>query len=767
MPKKITFTLMIVLLISVTSYSQDKQDWKYMHPTPQANLIRKAKMITETNWVGNGGNGLFQHTSNSGVNWYFQYNAGRVNPSTLATPQSYDNWFFNANTGIVVGDQGYVGRTTKGGVVFDEVAAGLIATNSRCWSVWFADANTGYVGAGSQNGFTTNILKTTNGGVNWTTVYSDLSGSTSYLTSLGGADANTVCAAWQNGSCVRTTDGGSTWNIIPGQFPSIMNSISFLNSTTGFAAGGAGSFARTINGGLNWTALSTPTVDWSYFQVKVVSATEIYVVGDPTALYKTTDFGDTWSTLPISVSGPAATFVWYSLDHFGSTYILSGDYGIVAKSIDGCATWTAPGYFQLSNRFSSDITTVPGTSKYWTVAGAFPFGSSNKQVFYSSNSGTNWTTYDVGVPGDFYSISMINENTGYISGQNNQMMKTTTGGTTWFAKTGPSPLASSQLNTCEFINENTGWVFVNFSTVAGGNVFKTIDGGDSWTQYTTGAASEQIYSADMVDANTGFCVMNQSNRPIYRTNDGGATWTGATTTGFTGSIHGISSPDGNTVYACQSGGTSRVAKSVNGGVNWSLITLPVAVDCNSIDFKDVNTGYVSGNSSAIVCRTSNGGASWTYQNTHNITLTKVFVSQGDTAWVTGGNGAIIRYTGISTPINLNLSVLLEGMYDQVLNQMSRVNTVKVYLRGAASPYAIKDSASAAIDSLTFSGLFTFANAPSGTYYLDVRYFNTIETWSKAGGEIYVADGSTYDYDFTNLSSKAFGNNMTLKGTKWS
>ncbi|MEZ4824498.1 MAG: hypothetical protein R2942_19765 [Ignavibacteria bacterium] len=32
---------------------------------------------------------------------------------------------------------------------------------------------------------------------------------------------------------------------------------------------------------------------------------------------------------------------------------------------------------------------------------------------------------------------------------------------------------------------------------------------------------ENIYAADMVDANTGFCVMNQSNRPIYRTTNGG------------------------------------------------------------------------------------------------------------------------------------------------------------------------------------------------------------------------------------------------------
>jgi photosystem II stability/assembly factor-like uncharacterized protein len=103
---------------------------------------------------------------------------------------------------------------------------------------------------------------------------------------------------------------------------------------------------------------------------------------------------------------------------------------------------------------------------------------------YSNNSGTTWTGINAGVSGDFQSISMINETTGYMSGTNNQIMKTTDGGATWFLKTGPSPVATSQLYSCEFIDENTGWVFVNFSTVAGGNVFKTTNGGDNWTQYT-------------------------------------------------------------------------------------------------------------------------------------------------------------------------------------------------------------------------------------------------------------------------------------------
>jgi photosystem II stability/assembly factor-like uncharacterized protein len=65
-----------------------------------------------------------------------------------------------------------------------------------------------------------------------------------------------------------------------------------------------------------------------------------------------------------------------------------------------------------------------------------------------------------------------------------------------------------------------------------------------------------------------------------------------------------------------------MAKTTNGGLNWSLITLPVPVDIACIDFKDANTGYVCGNLTTVICRTTDGGNSWSFQNAHNITLGK-------------------------------------------------------------------------------------------------------------------------------------------------
>jgi len=757
--KKISTSLLFLFIIVIADIAigQDYQSWKWMHPQPNGSNMRRVKMISETEWVAVGQNGTFMHTSNSGSSWYFHHFAGKI-ASTLATTYCYDLWFFNQNTGIVVGDQGYIGRTVNGGVTFDSLGIGLVASNSRCWRIWFADANTGYIGAGSQSAFTSRILKTTDGGITWSTVYSS---SSQYVISIGGYNANNVVAAQANGTLVRTTDGGSTWTETVSGIPSNMNDIWFIDSNTGMAAGSQGVAARTTNGGLNWVPANTPQTDWSYFQIKMVSATEAYAIGDPSNLWKTTDLGVTWTSIPISVSGPAVTFVWYSLDFYGSTYVLSGDYGIVAKSTDGGATWSSNNSMK-SNQAFFDATTINGTGKYWVVGRAM--NSTMREVFYSSNGGDSWTTYDVGVAGDIQSISMVNETTGYISGANSQVFKTTDGGASWIMK--PKPHATNyQLYNCEFVDENTGFVFVNFSTVPGGNVFKTTNGGDNWTQYSTGAASENIYSAEMLNANTGFCTMNQSNKPVYKTTNGGVNWTGYST-GLTGNIKSVSVVDSNIVYVCQGSGTSRVAKSTNGGVNWTLITVPVAADFTSIDFKDANTGYICGNSTTTIAKTTNGGTSWSWENAHTTTLVKVLAGPGDTAIAVGGVGAIMRRAGGSSDIKINLTSIIEGMYDQPNNRTVRDEVMKVYLRNATSPYALKDSASSTMDSLTFSGLFTFSNAPSGSYYIVADHFNSIETWSKSGGQSLLANGSTYNYDFTNSSAQAYGNNMIQKGTKW-
>ncbi|MEO8446883.1 MAG: hypothetical protein ABI528_05275, partial [bacterium] len=114
---------------------------------------------------------------------------------------------------------------------------------------------------------------------------------------------------------------------------------------------------------------------------------------------------------------------------------------------------------------------------------------------------------------------------------------------------------------------------------------------------------------------------------------------------------------------------------------------------------------------------------------------------------------------------LRLTAVLEGLYDSGINAMSRKDTVKVYVRNFSSPYSLIDSSQTTIDTTTFDGKLSFGNLVTGKYYIVVKHLNSIETWSKSGGDSLTA-GDTLNYDFTSSASQAYGNNMKLKGSKY-
>lgn len=156
-------------------------------------------------------------------------------------------------------------------------------------------------------------------------------------------------------------------------------------------------------------------------------------------------------------------------------------------------------------------------------------------------------------------------------------------------------------------------------------------------------------------------------------------------------------------------------------------------------------------------KSTNGGSSFFFEtsvlNTTNNTFTKTGVS------------SISRYTFGTGLGFVNLTVVPEGFYNTSNQKMNSSDTVRLYLRNINTPYAIVDSSIGKLDSNTLSVNLSFTRAGNGTYYLDVKHRNSIETWSKTGGEIYTV-GSTLNYSFTSAQTQAYGNNTVIKGTKF-
>jgi hypothetical protein len=111
-------------------------------------------------------------------------------------------------------------------------------TTSQLRAVWFADANTGTV-VGDQG----TILRTTDGGQHWVT---QSSGVSELLLGVSFTDGAHGRAVGQLGTIVRTTDGGATWVREESGTNQDLYSVSFADASAGTAVGGFGAILRTI-----------------------------------------------------------------------------------------------------------------------------------------------------------------------------------------------------------------------------------------------------------------------------------------------------------------------------------------------------------------------------------------------------------------------------------------------------------------------------------------------------------------------------------------
>jgi len=120
---------------------------------------------------------------------------------------------------------------------------------------------------------------------------------------------------------------------------------------------------------------------------------------------------------------------------------------------------------------------------------------------------------------------------------------------------------------------------------------------------------------------------------------------------------------------------------------------------------------------------------------------------------------------LPTPSDYNVTVIPEAFLNTSTGQLNSGDTVRVYLRQNFAPFNVVDSSKAFINPVSFTGTLIFNNAASGTYYLQVIHRNSIETWSKSGGESFTQSGVS-NFDFTTAASQAFGSNQVLRLGKY-
>lgn len=120
-------------------------------------------------------------------------------------------------------------------------------------------------------------------------------------------------------------------------------------------------------------------------------------------------------------------------------------------------------------------------------------------------------------------------------------------------------------------------------------------------------------------------------------------------------------------------------------------------------------------------------------------------------------------------VRLRLYAAIQGL-NRADGRLIRTDSLICYLREASSPYSIIDSATALLDSVNYTADFDFYNAGStdsySDYYIDVKHFNSVETWCSNTVQVQRNSNVMFTYSFISSSSQAYANNLILDNGKY-
>jgi photosystem II stability/assembly factor-like uncharacterized protein len=541
--------------------------------------------------------------------------------------------------------------------------AGLGRLN--CVRVSPANPNTIWVGSASGG-----LWKSTNGGVSWSTTTDELptlgvtdiaiepSNPAVMYIATGDGDAGDTYSV----GVLKSTDGGATWtatglNWAVTQTRRISRLLMDPSNSSLLIAATSNGIHKTTNGGTTWTQVST-TSNFRDLEFRPSAPATAYASRSNGQVYRSTNTGDTWTLLsggiPTSGSRVALGVTPANADYVYALYAASnGGFSALYRSTDSGTSWVS-------------MSTTPNLLG-WDAGGGDVGGQGS---------------YDLAV-----AVSQSNPDEVYVGGVNN--WKSTDGGVNWsiismwYGGVGPAAVHADQ-HDLSFVPGTTTLYAGN-----DGGIYRTVDGGTSWTWLGGGLRTTQFYKLgvsqtdaavliagaqdngtkalsagvwdDVIGGDGMECAVDFTNASImygsiyygafYKSINGGASFfpitgsiseQGAWVTPF--AVHPT---DPAILFA----GYTNVWKSTDAGGTWGIVGALSGGRLDNLVIAPSNPDVIYLSDGATLIKTTNGGAGWstiTSPTGNTITSLAIHPTNPDIIWLTASGYAAGAKVYVST-----------------------------------------------------------------------------------------------------------------------
>ncbi|MCU0425503.1 MAG: YCF48-related protein [Candidatus Kapabacteria bacterium] len=452
-------------------------------------------------------------------------------------------------------------------------------------------------------------------------------------------------AVGRDTAIIKTTDGGISWQV---QRQSVLPRNRFavreffdvraINEQIVWAMANAGTIL-TRDGGTTWALVGEGGT-----ALFALDERRAWIVSDDLSngiVRRTRDGGTTWQTSMVQGIRLRDVFFLDSLNGW-----VAGNDGIASTS-DGGATWMTI--------LMPNATTLGGSTRFngiWLITPNIGFAvAEDSTLIRTLNGGRIWERASVPTRSfdDIEAIRMISARTGYALVEGNILLASTDSGRTWLQRS--IIPASTIITDIQFTSEQVGYAFGGiFFNIEESSVWKTLDGGSTWTQLR-GTKNMPLYG---LARRTNSTLTAVGNTTILQTQNSGRLWgtqlpLPGNADNFAKLYRSVTFLNPNTGYIV--GEVGRILKTTNGGETW---TQPMerrgSSDWYDCAFANENIGWVVGSFSSrnlkepVIAQTTNGGMSWTVQTMPSSaiqdTLFSVDAVNENIVFAVGNQGAI-------------------------------------------------------------------------------------------------------------------------------